>query len=144
MLRSTINPFFSRQRVAEYAPKLQDMLSKLLVRIEKDYLKPEKVLNMTKLWYVSASSALAKPPNDAVRECYATDVVVSFCFDYSYHNLDLPEFHSKINDAVGSMVELAHWLRAFGFLAWLLRNLPERLISLDPAMGGLVRSWAVS
>lgn len=54
-----MNPFFSRQRVAEYAPKLQDMLSKLLVRIERDYMEPGKVLNITKMWYVWASSALA-------------------------------------------------------------------------------------
>lgn len=49
--RSAMNPFFSKQRVTDYAPKLQDMLTKLLTRIENDYAAPGQVLNITKMWY---------------------------------------------------------------------------------------------
>ncbi|KAH7056932.1 putative P450 monooxygenase [Macrophomina phaseolina] len=122
MRRGALNPSFSKQKVAEFAPQIQKLVEKVLNRLENEYKGTGRVANFSKMW-----------------GCFASDVVMVFCFDRPSEFLDTPDFHSDLNQAMSDMIESVHALTYIPYFAKLTQSLPEKLVkTLSPQIASVV------
>lgn len=48
--RAALNPYFSKSRVASFAPYIQERLNSMCQRVQREFAGKEKVLNLGDMW----------------------------------------------------------------------------------------------
>lgn len=82
MRRSAINPFFSKRRIAQYSPRIQERMDKLIERVKAEYVGNDRILNLSDMW-----------------AAFAGDVVVDYTFEKPYNFINAPDFRAAFSDA---------------------------------------------
>ncbi|KAI9658408.1 MAG: hypothetical protein M1821_002541 [Bathelium mastoideum] len=110
--RGALNPYFSRQKVAEYMPKIRERAHKLLQRLQREFADKRRVLVL----------------ND-VFACFTTDTVIDYAFDFSMDLIDEPKFCAKFTSAVHDLQISMHYGEAFPWTVPLIDSLPESIVT---------------
>ena len=116
--KSVLLPFFSKRKVTEQIPQIQEHAAKICGRLNKEYLGTGKVLNLCNLF-----------------SCYTADVITKYSFDRTFDYLDSPDFVNPFTASFDGFKAFAHYSIQFPWLPKLLSKLPESVIRvLQPAM----------
>ncbi|KAI9651892.1 MAG: hypothetical protein M1831_007514 [Alyxoria varia] len=118
--RSAVNPFFSKQKIMHFSPKIQETADKLVHELKRVY--------GGKNLPVSLSNAFS---------CLTFDVIVPYEMDRTYNYLD----YSKQNfegPFIKSVEALASTLHISGHFPWfltLMQSLPQKVaVAMTPAL----------
>lgn len=106
------------------APEIQHNMDKILARLGREYAGTGLVLNLNRMW-----------------GCLVSDTISNFAFEPSrrYNFIEGPEFYSKLNEGIGSMLEPLHWMLQFPLMGKMMIALPDSLVrAMDPVMGSVV------
>lgn len=116
-LRNAVTPFFSKRKITEFQPVIQDKLKKLCARVG-EYAGTDHVLPLHRAW-----------------TAYAGDVVTEFCFAKAYDHLDSPDFKETFHEAMHAACESSTVLMQFPWLWPIMNSLPNWLVvKLEPNM----------
>ncbi|KAJ5691755.1 hypothetical protein N7462_001178 [Penicillium macrosclerotiorum] len=116
--RAAVNPFFSKQRIADVSWIMQEQLNTLCARIRNEYQGTDQILRLDWMW-----------------GCITSDSIVRYCFDQSYGFLDAPDFKSAFMQAMVNLFDGIHLVTQFPFVVTILNALPEHLLALiQPGM----------
>ncbi|KAL6249853.1 hypothetical protein RBB50_003709 [Rhinocladiella similis] len=117
-LRNSVAPFFSRRKITDFQPVIQDKLTKLCSKVAADYAGTDRVLPLHRAW-----TALTG------------DVVTEFCFAKAYNHLDSPDFEETFHEPMHAACESSSILMQFPWLWPVMNSLPDWLVvKLEPKM----------
>ena len=115
--KTPLLPFFSKKRISEFQPVLQEKLKILCTKIDQ---------------YASDGRAFAL--NRALT-AFSGDVITTYVFGQSYEHLESPDFKDTFHEPFMAASEAGHVALQFKFLYPLLESLPERLVlKMQPQM----------
>ena len=109
MRRSSLNPFFSKRAVTEYASFIQSCVTKLCGRLEEFHTSQKPVDVQV------AYSALT------------LDVITLYCLGRSYGSLEKPDFDPQLGQGIASGGELRLLLKHFPWLLKVFALLPSSI-----------------
>ncbi|KAL6716013.1 hypothetical protein ACLMJK_006975 [Lecanora helva] len=116
--RAAMNPFFSRQRILQYAPYAQSQVLRLCKRFETEYKGTGKVFCFNDAWAT-----------------LTTDVINYYSFAQSYNFQDYPDFIAPFTNSIKELAQSLHLVGHFPWVLSLLQSLPEALVGiLNPGM----------
>lgn len=113
-----MNPFFSRQRILQYAPYAQSRVQRLCTRLETEYKGTSKVFCFNDAW-----------------ASLTTDVINYYSFAMSYDFQDYPDFVAPFTKSIKLLAQSLHLVGHFPWILTLLQSLPDSVVGvLNPAM----------
>ena len=116
--RAAVSPFFTKRKVSEFAPLLQQQTNKLCKRLEQEYRDTKKAVRLEQMF-----------------GCFTADTIVLFCFDGAYNWLDAVDFRCDFVEAIKDMLTDVHLITQFHWLGPILSSLPDSFIAfLNPTM----------
>ena len=116
--RAAVSPFFTKRKVSEFAPLLQQQTNKLCKRLDQEYRSTEKAVRLEHMF-----------------GCFTADTIVLFCFDGAYNWLDAADFRCDFVEAIKDMLTDVHLISQFPWLGPILSLLPDSFIAfLNPTM----------
>ena len=116
--RSALNPFFSRQRILNYAPYAQSRVERLCKRLEDEYKGQSKVFCFNDAW-----------------ASLTTDVINYYSFAMSYDFQDYPDFVAPFTKSIKLLAQSLHLVGHFPWVLSILQSLPDSVVGiLNPAM----------
>ena len=116
--RAAVGSFFTKRKVSEFVPLLQQQMNRLCKRLNQEYRNTGKAVCLEKMF-----------------GCFTADTIVLFCFDGAYNWLDAEDFHCEFVEAVRDLVNGVHLGSQFPWLAQILQSLPDSVIAhLNPLM----------
>lgn len=125
--RAALNPFFSKQKVASLEVVIRNQIEKLAQRIE-EYAASGNVLSIG-----TAYCALTM------------DIISEYSMGKSYANLEYPNFHQELVEAVSGFGTLWRIGKHFRLFSLLVANIPIWIIrKLDPKAAAWIAFEAVS
>ncbi|SMR44066.1 unnamed protein product [Zymoseptoria tritici ST99CH_3D1] len=110
--RTALNPFFTKRKIAEFAPSVQQVCDRIISRLETEYRGTGRVLNITRAW-----------------ECMASDIATLSVFGQDPRSVDSPDFSSPTNRATESLVEPIKWFTHLSIIPTLIDRLPEWIVT---------------
>lgn len=117
--RMALNPFFSRRKIAEHQPAIQQKMHRVTDRIAQEYLGSGKVLRVDHMW-----------------GCWTSDIINDYAFDKPHNFIDAPDFHASYTDAMVDLLEPVHYITQFPLATNLFKVLPLAWIkAMSPQMG---------
>ena len=116
--RGAMNPFFSRQRILNYAPYAQSRVERLCKRLENEYKGTSKVFCFNDAW-----------------ASLTTDVINYYSFAMSYDFQDYPDFVAPFTKSIKLLAQSLHLVGHFPWILSILQSLPDSVVGiLNPAM----------
>ena len=126
--RTAILPFFSKKRITQQTPLIQDKVDRLCSRLAKEFAGTNKVVVLNHLF-----------------NCYVADVVTKYAFNKCYDFLDKPDFQSPFTAAVRGFKDIVHPCAQFPWLPRVVKELPDSLIMLiQPSMASVIQFQQVN
>lgn len=126
--RSALNSFFSKRKIAEFGPKVQDVCNRIMSRIEREYHGSGRVLSLSYTW-----------------ECLASEIVYFAVLGEDPGFVESPNFTSETNRAIEALVESVKLNTNFAFLPTLMTLLPKPIVvALKPPVKLILEFWEVS
>ena len=120
--RAAMSPFFSKKRIVQQTPSIQNKVDRLCSRLAKEYAGTDRVVVLNHLF-----------------TCYVADVVTKYAFDKCYDFLDREDFQSPFTTAVRGFKDIVHPCAQFPWLPRVVAKLPDSLIMLlQPSMASVV------
>ncbi|KAF2761110.1 putative P450 monooxygenase [Pseudovirgaria hyperparasitica] len=114
--RAALNPFFSKMKITERGPNIQDAMDRLTDRLQHDYVGEDKVLSINDMW-----------------GCYTSDIIVEYAFEKRENFIETPEFRSAFQHALINLSEPIHTAMQFPWFTDAMKSLPDFLLNyLDP------------
>ncbi|CAG8955073.1 hypothetical protein HYFRA_00007087 [Hymenoscyphus fraxineus] len=124
--RRAMNPFFQYGNILRFEPVIREKLNKLCRRIDE-----------------YRASGLGAMPMRIVYMSYATDVITSFAFNYSWDHLDSSDFNPWWWQTTQSTAAMTKWTKQFPWLLPTLQSLPDSFVAaLNPSLGLKLRKIA--
>ena len=116
--RGAMNPFFSRQKILNYALYAQSRVERLCKRLEDEYKGTSKVFCFNDAW-----------------ASLTTDVINYYSFAISYDFQDYPDFVAPFTKSIKLLALSLHLVGHFPWVLSLLQSLPDSMVGiLNPAM----------
>jgi hypothetical protein len=81
--RGALNPFFSKRKITQYSPNIQNHMNRLCKRVISEYLANDSILNLNNMW-----------------GAFTSDIVVGYCLENSYDFIMKPDFRAEFSDAM--------------------------------------------
>ena len=126
--RAAMNPFFSKQKVASYSPKMQQVMNRVCERLESEYTGGSRPLCLDAMW-----------------GCLASDIIGSYCFGKTYGFVETQDFHSSFIKGMNNLLNPLHIMTQFPWIMQIVMKLPDNLNTvLQPAMKPVLEWKAVS
>lgn len=120
--RAALNPFFAKRKISDHVPVIQSRVEHLCSRISNQYSGTSRILVLSDAW-----------------GCLTSDTVVGYCFERSYHFLDIPDFKASFPMAIEDLVKTVHYVTQFPWITTVLQWLPDSVISiLSPPMKSII------
>ncbi|KAK3302990.1 cytochrome P450 [Chaetomium strumarium] len=122
MRRAAINPFFSKRKIAQYAPHIQRHMDRLVNRVKSEFVGNDSILNLSDMW-----------------SAFTADVVVGYIFEKPYDFILSPDFRAAFTDATMALMKPVHWITFFPWPFKLAKMLPGRLVrSISSTLGAVI------
>ncbi|KAI1165158.1 cytochrome P450 [Nemania serpens] len=122
MRRAAQDPFFSRGKVLEFAPRIQAVVDKLSHRLSREFMDRGRHIIL-----------------DHVFTSYAADVVTLYAFGRDFGYVDDPDFESPFVKAIRGFKSIAQPFAQFPWLARLLNGIPNCLIDfVQPSLSAVL------
>ena len=126
--RAAIVPFFSKQKILQQSPLIQEKVDKLCSRLTISYAGRNKAATLNHLF-----------------TCHVADVIVKYAFNESYNFLDKPNFQSPFIIAIRGFKDMVHPAAQFYWLPRIMIKLPDWLVKfLQPSMATVIQFRRVS
>lgn len=120
--RKALDPFYTRRKVVEQVPVISEMLERICERMENDFLAHSKILLIQEMW-----------------GCWATDVIVKYCFGFSKRFIETPDFRSPFHKSFADAEDMVHITEQFPILYSIMNLLPDNLLVwMEPKMSSIV------
>jgi cytochrome P450 len=125
--RSALNPFFSKKKITEFRPVVQQKVDKLVYRITQ-FQERGAVID----WHKAMTA-------------YAGDVISEYSFARSYDHLDSPDFRDNYYEPMHAACESGMLTLQFPWLWPLMNSLPDAVVlKLQPLLYLLINLQRVS
>lgn len=125
--RSALNPYFSKRKINEFTPYIQQCAERLCTRLLSEYKETSRVVNLNNAW-----------------GAFATDNIMYFCFAWSYDNLNCPDFVALFTNSLRGLAYMTHIAGHFPVVLRLLPSFPEAVVEvLNPAMRPVLQCHSV-
>ncbi len=116
--RAALNPFFSKRKISERAPRIQSLMVRLCDRLDRDFRGTGQVLPINDMW-----------------GCFTSDSIVEYAFERQYHFIEEPNLRAPFTDAMMDLCEPVHYVTQFPWAFKLLKLLPDSTVEkLSPDM----------
>lgn len=116
--RSAIFPFFARQKVVSFSPKIQEMADHLARRLATEFGNRAKVVNMNEAY-----------------AAFVSDAINYYTFAISYNFLDYPDFLTPFTTSIRKLAMSLHVAGHFPWFLTIMQKLPNSLVQvLNPLM----------
>ena len=116
--RMALNPYFSRRKINDFSPFIQQHAERLCTRLTREYAGTSNVVTLNDAWVA-----------------YTTDIIIYYCFGWSYNVLDSPNFIGGFTSAIQELVDTVHVAGHFPWFANLLQSAPDFVMkTLNPGM----------
>lgn len=120
--RSALNPFFSKREIVLQSPAIQNRVSGLCDRLQKEFAGSGRILVMDHMW-----------------GCFSSDIIVEYCFDRSYRFLESPDFRATFVDAMNDLMNGIHVITQFPWIIAIFNCLPDSVVkTLQPGMRSVI------
>jgi cytochrome P450 len=117
MLRANMNPYFSMRRIRSLEPLIQNLVKKLVTRLN-DFKGTGVPLTIQYPF-----------------TCYSTDVITSYTMGSAFHYLDSPDFVPDWSHTLSSFAKMSAIFKPLPWVAKIMDALPEDLTTkLNPGM----------
>lgn len=101
---------------------IQSRVEHLCNRISNQYAGTSRVLVLSDAW-----------------GCLASDTVVGYCFERSYHFLDMPDFKASFPAAIEALVNTVHYATQFPWISTVSQWIPDSVLAtLSPPMKSVI------
>ncbi|KAI0970361.1 cytochrome P450 [Xylaria arbuscula] len=119
--RAAINPFFSKRKIAQHSPNIQNIMDKLCERVKTEFLQNGNVLNLSNMW-----------------GAFNGDIVVGYCLEKSYDFIMKPDFRAEFSDAMVNLLDPVHFITQFPWMIRGFKLLPDWMITiLSPSIASV-------
>ncbi|KAJ6043515.1 cytochrome P450 [Penicillium canescens] len=116
--RQAVSPFFSRQRVFEYLPYVQERVDQMCKRLETEYAGKDLPVSL-----------------DDAYAALTSDVINYYSFGVSYNFLDYPDFQTPFTTSIRKLARSLHLSGHFPWFLALMQSLPPSVVAiLNPDM----------
>ena len=116
--RAALNPYFSKRQIGTIAPWIQKCVDKLCDRLLNEYKGTARVVSMNE-----AYGALV------------TDVIMQYCFGWTYGFLDYPDFTALFTTAFRQVALASHVAGHFRWFRKTMQAIPEVIVGyINPLM----------
>jgi cytochrome P450 len=113
--RAPLAAFFSRSKILEFSPFIQEQTDVLVKRIQE-----------YKGQVICANEAF---------DALTMDIIGYYAFGLSYHSVDYPKFHAPYNHVTEDVARMVHIGAHFPWVFTILRSIPQAIVApLAPAM----------
>jgi len=109
--RGALNPFFSKQKIAQRAPLIQDAMDRLCARLQRDFIDSKRVLHVNDMW-----------------GCFTSDSIVEYAFEQRYNFIETPDLRANFTDAMIDLLEPVHMVTQFPALFKTIGMLPDSVL----------------
>ncbi|KAI9642742.1 hypothetical protein NHQ30_008473 [Ciborinia camelliae] len=118
MRRDAIAPYFSRQKVNNFAPEIQRLATKLCDRLTSEYANTSRVINLNEAY-----------------AAFVSDAITYYTFAFSYDFLDFPDFITPFTTSIRKLAMSLHTAGHFPWILTLLQSVPDNIVGLlNPMM----------
>lgn len=116
--RMALNPCFSKKRVSDFCPYIQQCAERLCNKLLLEYKGTSRVVTLDDAW-----------------AAYATDIVMFHTFAWTHDFLDFPDFVAPYTESTREVAGIAHFAAHFPWVLKALQSMPEALSGvINPAM----------
>ncbi|KAF1810551.1 cytochrome protein [Eremomyces bilateralis CBS 781.70] len=123
--RAPLNPFFAKRSVVSLEPKIQEKVDGLCARLEA-FAKTGEPFRL-----------------DVAYGALTTDVIMEYCYGYSYGYLQDPNFKLEWKESMDMVFSGSQFRRATPWLTQLMQNFPdEYILKMAPGLGALINFQA--
>ncbi|KAI1497820.1 cytochrome P450 [Biscogniauxia marginata] len=120
--RGALNPFFSKRKIAQHSPNIQNHMNRLCSRVASQYLGSDATLNLTSMW-----------------GAFAADIVVGYCLEKPYDFIMNPGFRAEFCDAMVDLLNPVHFNTQFPWMLKPIKLLPDSLVkNVFPPMRSVI------
>ena len=122
--RSALNPFFSRRKISEHSPQIQEHMFKLCERLETEFKGTQQIIQMDQMW-----------------GSFTSDIIVQYAFEKPYNFILSDDFRSTFNDAMYHLLDPVHVIEHFPWVTKMMKSIPDAWIrKLSPGLA-IVNDW---
>ena len=125
--RAALLGHFSKRKITQYAPYIQDHADKICIRLANEYATTGKILRLNDLW-----------------ACFVSDIITNFSFRQNYGFIDMPDFKSPFTHSIDELQQYAHVGNQFPWMFKIMNRLPDSVVvTLQPMMKSIREFEAV-
>lgn len=121
MRRAAQDPFFSKRRIAQLAPQIQQKADKMCLRLEKDFMRAKRAVSL-----------------DNMFASYIADVTTQYSFDRDFDWLGDPDFDNPFLGVIRGFKDIGHPCTQFPLMARVMTTVMKLMIRLAPPSMSLV------
>ncbi|KAJ6443714.1 Polyketide synthase [Purpureocillium lavendulum] len=116
--RSAVSPFFARQKVIDFSPRIQEMADRMVARLATEFGGRVKAVNMNEAY-----------------AAFVSDAINYYTFAISYNFLDYPEFVTPFTTSIRKLAMSLHTAGHFPWILTIMQAVPESVVQLlNPLM----------
>ena len=111
--RAALAQFFSKQKVADFSPYIQQCADKLCDRLQREYSGKGKVICLNDAW-----------------AAFVSDPITYYTFGFSYDFLNYPDFVAPFTTSIRKLALSLHVASHFPWFLTSMQSLPEKWLAI--------------